>query len=163
MYLIFTVRTSFVRTTKDYGYNFFWLAGYTSHHVVFRLKAGSDCHIAISQTAGDTSAAYEIVIGGWYNAISAIREAVMQDVKAQADTPGILSPNEWRTFWIRWTGGHVEVGKGHDVGNNRFMDWQQTGNIFNITAIGVSTGFGNVGDYEFSTISGDIISYKEQI
>lgn len=87
----------------------------------------------------------------------------MQEVKAQVDTPGILSPNEWRTFWIRWNDGHVEVGKGHDVGNNRFMDWQQTGNIFNITAIGVSTGFGNVGDYEFSTTSGDIISYTVQI
>jgi hypothetical protein len=139
-FLADSVRSAFVHTPKDYGYNYFWLAGLTSHHVIVSVKAAGDAHIAVSEVAGDVAVAYEIVIGGWSNTRSAIRDIAMQEPKVQVDTPGMLSASEFRTFWIRWAGGHVEVGQGHDVGNNRFMNWQQTNAVYNITAVGVSTG-----------------------
>lgn len=44
----------------------------------------------------------QVFIGGWSNSKSVIRKNRTKPDVAEADTPGILSADETRGFWIRW-------------------------------------------------------------
>ena len=52
---------------------------------------------------------YEIIIGGFGNTKTWIRNTTYGENLAFGDTPDILSPDEYRPFWIKWENGLVEV------------------------------------------------------
>ena len=43
---------------------------------------------------------------------------------ASANTPKILDANNFKDFWISWTGGEISVGEGTSVGNRTFMTYK---------------------------------------
>ena len=87
-----------------------------SHHcsLKFEVKAKTDAHILLSPCPECDG--YEIVIGGWANTQSAIRDGKQKRTnELLKKTPNILSPTEFRQFWIEITKGEeimISVGKG---------------------------------------------------
>lgn len=45
---------------------------------------------------------------------------------AKANTPRLLDGNNYRPFWISWTGGRITVGEGSVVGELTFLDFMDT-------------------------------------
>lgn len=78
-------------------------------HVQVSIKSHNDAHIALSPTAHDNTDMVEIVLGGRQNSRSWISRGKMGEPVASASTPGILSWDEFRSFWISWREGGVQV------------------------------------------------------
>ena len=64
----------------------------------FQVKGSNDAHVLFS--ACDGCDGYEIVIGGWTNTQSVIRQSKQSINKIIQNTPDILSATEYREFWI---------------------------------------------------------------
>ena len=67
--------------------------------------SGHDVHIALApddlyEPGVNEQDVYEVVIGGWGNTKSAIRRGNQGRELASAETPSIISADEWRGFWI---------------------------------------------------------------
>lgn len=73
--------------------------------VQFRVRAPNDAHLILSGEPNETHPVIEVFIGGWQNSKSVIRLNQNKPEVAETDTPNILSPNEFRGFWIRATDG----------------------------------------------------------
>ena len=72
----------------------------------------------------------------------------------------MLSPNEFRTFWVSWLDGYLQVGRGNQAGRNMFASWQDPNPVKRqIHAISVTTGnwqrTGSTGVWEFSEFNGN--------
>jgi len=102
---------------------YFQVRGQTDAHVLFSEEGCNNCECPDCN-------GYEIVIGGWTNTQSVIRDAKATPYPGYAvtSTPGILSPEEYREFYISLrmevTGAqkkiYVGVGK---RGENPFMSY----------------------------------------
>jgi hypothetical protein len=46
-----------------------------------------------------------------------------------SDIRGILSCYEFRTFWITWKDGHIEVGSGSEIGTHVLVTWTDSNHI----------------------------------
>ncbi|KAL6957089.1 lysozyme [Sarracenia purpurea var. burkii] len=67
--------------------------------------------------------AYEIFLGGHQGTTSGIRDVRGSLAKIEHMESDILSPDEWRPFWIRISpNGLIEVGK--KIGSLAFMSWK---------------------------------------
>ncbi|KAK7872419.1 hypothetical protein R5R35_007024 [Gryllus longicercus] len=121
--------------TTGYGYKVVYhireAGEHSDNHLLFEfyVKAPSDAHILLSSTENaetptQQDESYEIVLGGGKNSFSAIRSKKRggKSTAAQTGTPNVLSPEEFRGFWIKLTPpGRLEVGK---FGNEApFMFW----------------------------------------
>ena len=151
------VVTSLTSHTPDnYNYNQFWLTVAGRWFIVFRVKACNDAHIGLAAIVGNSeNRLYEVVIGGQGNTQSYIRRTAQStDDEALAETPDILSCNEFRSFWIQWENNHVEVGEGSVINQRRFINWADTTDPHGISALTLSTGWESTGDWQFSYISG---------
>lgn len=71
----------------------------------FRVRAPHDAHLILSGEPNETQPVIEVFIGGWGNSKSVIRYNKEKPEVAEIATPDILSPNEYRGFWIRSTDG----------------------------------------------------------
>lgn len=69
--------------------------------VQFRVRAPNDAHLALTGEPNETRPMMEVFIGGWQNSKSVIRFNQTKPDVVEADTPNILSGNEFRGFWIR--------------------------------------------------------------
>lgn len=65
------------------------------------------------------------------------RKGKKQEPVVEVDTKDLLHPDYFRPFWLSWTDGNVRVGKGHDVGQNTFIDYSDASPI-HINYIGVA-------------------------
>ncbi|XP_052061835.1 uncharacterized protein LOC127701897 [Mytilus californianus] len=113
--------------------------------IKFKVKASSNAHIALMSSNTDQDPLYEIVLGGWANSKSVIRDR-KQGTALVTHRGKVLKQNEYRTFYIQWTNGHIRV---EDEWNREFMEWNDTSNPLNIRNIGVSTGWGSTGYWSF--------------
>ena len=83
------------------------------NYVTFKVMSCKDAHILLSTAVQDASiTAYEIVIGGSENTISAIRRGSLGQNVVQASTPNILNCEMLLSFWVRWQNQTLEVGSG---------------------------------------------------
>lgn len=73
------------------------------------VKTHNDAHFALSASPHDSAEMIEIVLGGRQNTRSWISLGKMGEPLVSAATPGILSWDEFRSFWISWKGGVVQV------------------------------------------------------
>jgi len=126
----------------EYSYTY---SPWTSPSLSFKVKTPSHSLVSLAPTneGGDLSNPrmdlYEIEIGGWGDNLSQIRRGMQGDILADAQTPEIVSPDEYRGFWI--TGEvnadgfmEIKVGKegerafmiGVDV-NAEPLEWKFTG------------------------------------
>ncbi|XP_077981785.1 C3 and PZP-like alpha-2-macroglobulin domain-containing protein 8 [Glandiceps talaboti] len=135
----------FFETDTAYRFRYFDkpLIGFS---VNFKVKAKNDAHIGLSAGPQDKPAMYEIVIGGWRNTKSVIRRAKHSELRVEASTPGILSPNEFREFWISYNNGVIRVGKEGD--QEAFMEWTDPDPL-PVKYLGYSTGWGSDGQFVF--------------
>lgn len=87
---------------------------------------------------------YEIFIGGWGNSKSVIRKNRTKPDVAESNTPGILNPDEFRGFWVRWENGNITAGyEGDAAPFLSFTDYERVP----IEYIGVCTGWGARGSW----------------
>ncbi|XP_071086461.1 uncharacterized protein [Haliotis cracherodii] len=116
--------------------------------LVFWVRASNDANIALVANDGDTdNNMYEIVIGGFGNTKSVIRESKQGTNEAFAlHKP--LSPDQHLPFWISYDNGRVAVGYGVTVGRREFMSWTDaTPN--NVGYVSITTGLGSDGHWLF--------------
>ncbi|OWF48285.1 C3 and PZP-like alpha-2-macroglobulin domain-containing protein 8 [Mizuhopecten yessoensis] len=141
-------------TRNDYHYHYLHdsgldVTGHTSF--TFQVKACHDAHIALSQDKGvDTKNTYEIVIGGWGDQQSVIRDCkqcAQMDVENHMPHP--LSCTQYRPFWISWANNIIRVGQGDIVGKSQFMMWNDT-SPHDVNYVAVATGFGSSGDWQIT-------------
>ncbi|XP_077993134.1 macrophage mannose receptor 1-like [Glandiceps talaboti] len=119
--------------------------------VTFEVKASSDVHISLSANNYDTDPMYEIVIGGWGNTQSVIRRCIQCANEVVASTIDIVSPTEFRAFWITFVNGKISVGKD---GETAFMEWTDPDPL-SINYVGYTTGFGSNGEFILCTDHSD--------
>ncbi|XP_052446900.1 C3 and PZP-like alpha-2-macroglobulin domain-containing protein 8 isoform X1 [Carassius gibelio] len=116
-------------------------------HIQVAIKSHNDAHIALSPSAHDGTEMVEIVLGGRQNSRSWISRGKMGEPVASAPTPGILSWDEFRSFWISWRGGGVQVGHGLEPSSETLI-LQWAGPLpAQVRHIGFSTGWGSVGEF----------------
>uniref|UniRef100_A0A3P8N6D0 Kazal-like domain-containing protein n=1 Tax=Astatotilapia calliptera TaxID=8154 RepID=A0A3P8N6D0_ASTCA len=105
------------------------------------VKTHNDAHFALSASPHDSVEMLEIVLGGRQNTRSWISAGKMGEPLVSVPTPGILSWDEFRSFWISWKGGVVQVGHGlHPTNESVILRW--------VRHIGFSTGWGSVGEFK---------------
>ncbi|XP_017886266.1 uncharacterized protein LOC108628686 isoform X2 [Ceratina calcarata] len=115
-----------------------------SGQLQFRIKAPHDAHIALTTGPHEGETMYEVFIGGWSNSKSVIRKNRTKPDVAEVDTPGILSADEFRGFWIRWHDGAISVGKEGDPSS--FLTYADP-EPFGVGYFGVCTGWGASGEW----------------
>ena len=114
-------------TPTGINFNKGWVELKGRRGVVFKVKGCSDAFINLQGIPGvSKSDSYEVLLGSAGNRKSAIRPVdIGSKPKVVADTPGILNCTAFRTFWIRWDGGKIQVGRGSIYGINRFLSWSE--------------------------------------
>lgn len=78
-------------------------------HFVVAVKTHNNAHFALSASPHDSTGMLEIVLGGRQNTRSWISLGKMGDPLVSVSTPGILSWDEFRSFWISWKAGMIQV------------------------------------------------------
>nr|XP_020636674.1 C3 and PZP-like alpha-2-macroglobulin domain-containing protein 8 [Pogona vitticeps] len=112
------------------------------------IKAHNNAHIALSAAAHDMAEMTEVVLGGHQNARSWISTSKMGEPVASAETAGILSWDEFRTFWISWDHGIIQVGHGHAVLNESIIVAWAPPKPREVKYVGFSTGWGSAGEFK---------------
>lgn len=125
-----------------------------SRSVHFTVTASNDARVAFFvEPADEGYEHYEVVLSGWGNTQSVIREASQGDNHAVIDTTGFLSAAEPREFWASAWQGEIKVGTGADVGSNVIMSWTDPDPI-DPRYVAVSTGFGSEGLWDICIVQG---------
>nr|XP_006816218.1 PREDICTED: uncharacterized protein LOC102809517 [Saccoglossus kowalevskii] len=132
----------FDSTSTSYDYQFIEASpGVT--RTDFEVKANNDVHIALSEEERVIDPMYEIVLGASGNTRSVIRRGSLSNEKKSVQTPGIVSMNEWRSFWISWSNGEIKVGR---EGEAPFIQWKDPDPL-PVNFVGYSTGWGSEGEF----------------
>ena len=114
--------------------------------VIFEVKASNDAHVGFFSETQNTGEVYEIVLSGWGNTRSAIRESNQGANQADVQTPQLLSASEFRPFWATANNGLIVVGTGSAVGQNEFMRWQDP--VAHLPMyVGVMCGWGSTAEW----------------
>ncbi|XP_035682150.1 uncharacterized protein LOC118419725 isoform X2 [Branchiostoma floridae] len=134
--------------STDTQYRYRWdLPRLTEDRFTFDVQANNDVHVGLSSQSQDLDDMYEIVIGGWSNTQSVIRRSKQGNNLVTVSTSGIISPTEYRKFWITWSSdGTIAVGKGGDT--QPFMQWTDPDPL-PIAYAGYTTGWGSTGRWKF--------------
>merc|ERR1712072_1609455 len=115
-----------------------------SKAVVFDVKAKNDAHIGFFSDKKSTKEVYEIVLSGWGNKQSVIRESNQGRNQVTKATVGLLSQNSVKSFWADAKNGLVRVGTGKKVGSNLLMQWKDP-KPHDVKYVGLMTGWGATG------------------
>ncbi|XP_065224236.1 uncharacterized protein LOC135848284 [Planococcus citri] len=114
-------------TTYDHVYTFYSIDGIKNDEgffLEFMVKTDQDAHIIFSptnETVKKDQRVFEVILGGYTtNTISVIKTTELAEPAKEHHEKDILSPDEWRPFWIRITpdGASIQVGK---KGSSAFM------------------------------------------
>ncbi|CAB3370630.1 Hypothetical predicted protein [Cloeon dipterum] len=119
----------------------------------FKVKVAHDAHVCLSSSEDqDATPIYEIFIGGWDNSKCAIRRDRTKPDRAEAETPDVLSADEFRGFWVSWNSDcKIEVGReGEEEPFLSFTDPEP----FEITHYGLRTAWGASGEWEIEQVAG---------
>ena len=84
--------------------------------------------------------------------LCSFRAGKLSDTKVTVDTLNITSCDEYRSFWISWADGNINVGIGAIVGYSEFMFWQDPDP--NAVAYLSISGWDNVADWEIIQFTG---------
>eukprot|EP01052_Picozoa_sp_SAG31_P015482 SAG31_NODE_996_length_10492_cov_4.648802_6_plen_728_part_00 len=123
--------------------------------ITFTVQARNDAHIGFFSDARSTGEVYEIVLSGWGNTRSTIRQSNQginnldsscQGTAGTLCTQDLLSEDEMRPFWASARDGLVQVGTGSVVGSEMFMEWQDPEHHV-ASYVGFMTGWGATGEW----------------
>nr|XP_029488379.1 C3 and PZP-like alpha-2-macroglobulin domain-containing protein 8 [Oncorhynchus nerka] len=136
-----------ISTPNKYEYQYVKKPAKMTHFEV-AVKTHNDAHFALSPSPHDCAEMLEIVLGGRQNTRSWISLGKMGEPVVSSPTPGILSWDEFRSFWVSWKGGVVQVGHGLQPSNESVI-LQWSGALpGQVRHIGFSTGWGSVGEFK---------------
>lgn len=123
--------------------------------VVFYVRACNDAHIGLfkSRPSPKINSFYEIVIGGWGNTKSVIRDRRQRKPKVEHNG-NMLNCNVYRQFWISWQGQRLKVGQGNELYKKTFMELNMRFN-YDVRYVAITTGFGSEGNWIFE--AGDFV------
>jgi len=138
-------------TLSDYRYDYAWFQP-AYKYVEFKVRACNDGHILLATSLNDETYGYEIVLGGYGNTASDIRRGSHGPILVQANTPDIMSCDEFLPFWIRWGSNSVEVGSGR-LDNHVIMRLNDPDQP-EIRAFSVSSWITAPAEYHFLQING---------
>ena len=89
------------------------------------MKAKNDAHVALGDSVDHDAGHWEIVLGGWGNSNSVIRDRNQGGPLVQ-HRGGVVYKDEARVFWIEWDAGHVRVGRGDEAEAARLLNYCKT-------------------------------------
>ena len=116
--------TYFTYGTDTYDTSWVPLFGDTSAKV--NIKACSDAYFTLSKIQGNSrTLSYEIGLDVGGEGHSVIRDSVGGSTMTQYDE-SVLHCDHFKHFWVTWTRGVIEVGKGSTVGVDRILQWQDS-------------------------------------
>ncbi|XP_035593483.1 C3 and PZP-like alpha-2-macroglobulin domain-containing protein 8 isoform X2 [Oncorhynchus keta] len=136
-----------ISTPNKYEYQYVKKPAKMTHFEV-AVKTHNDAHFALSPSPHDSAEMLEIVLGGRQNTVSWISLGKMGEPVVSAPTPGILSWDEFRSFWVSWNGGGVQVGHGLQPSNESVILQWSSPLPGQVRHIGFSTGWGSVGEFK---------------
>ncbi|XP_067664604.1 uncharacterized protein [Haliotis asinina] len=108
------------------------MTGRTSS-IVYLVKACNDAQITIHNRP-DTyhTSAYQVVVGGYRNTKSLIRQCTRCPFLIIHEESSLLSCQEYRPFWLSWKNNVISVGKGQVIGKQTFMEYAEKNHtVFN--------------------------------
>ncbi|XP_060593777.1 fibropellin-1-like, partial [Ruditapes philippinarum] len=116
--------------------------------LTFQVKGRNDAHVLLQNDRNNyRTNVIEIVIGGWGNSQSVIRNS-QQGTNRVRYSGSVLSSSTYRWFWISWGSGCIQVGKGNSVGSSRIMNWCSY--FPSMHGVRFSFGFGSDGYFVFT-------------
>ncbi|XP_045561976.1 C3 and PZP-like alpha-2-macroglobulin domain-containing protein 8 isoform X2 [Salmo salar] len=136
-----------ISTPNKYEYQYVKKPAKMTHFEV-AVKTHNDAHFALSPSPHDSAEMLEIVLGGRQNTGSWISLGKMGEPVVSAPTPGILSWDEFRSFWVSWNVGGVQVGHGLQPSNESVILQWSSPLPGQVRHIGFSTGWGSVGEFK---------------
>ena len=101
-------------------YSAVWLTAVSRRQLVVSVRSCANALVALSATAFSASGGPTVEIE-LANGRSTMRDAIFGNVTATAVTPDLLRCDATRTFWVRWSGAGVDVGRGPSVGRDVVM------------------------------------------
>ncbi|XP_019637730.1 PREDICTED: uncharacterized protein LOC109480027 [Branchiostoma belcheri] len=117
---------------EDYTFDLDQLQG---THFSFEVRASRDVRIALSNQRASTPDMFEIVIGAEWNARSLVRKQGY--LLMMVATQDVLSPKEWRRFWVTFMDGTLEVGRQGEL--EPFLRWRDP-DLAKVKYVGYSSG-----------------------
>ncbi|XP_071138843.1 C3 and PZP-like alpha-2-macroglobulin domain-containing protein 8 [Mytilus edulis] len=110
--------------------------------LTFEVKVWADAIIVLVPDEGFSSLFYEVVIGGAGNTRCFIRKRTLDRLNTKVNIleDNQLNAGEYRAFWVRWKGGHIEVGRGLTVSSlsSKYIEWVDP-NPLDISAVYVKS------------------------
>ncbi|CAH0558876.1 unnamed protein product [Brassicogethes aeneus] len=149
----FCANENLVVSTID-NYKFEWISAPRNHEgVIIEVKAGSSeklgpVHVALAETRSLSDKMYQITIGDAENTITYIgRGKHGYGVQLTSfETPGMLSKDEWRTFWVTWEKNTITFGNGSVPNKNVLLKWRMDKKI-KIQNIGFASSWGSLTEF----------------
>jgi len=136
----------------DYSYEYVWFTP-ISNYLTFKVRTCNDAHVLLASTITDiTSNAYEVVLGGYDNTKSDIRQGAHGPILVQVDTPNICNCDMFLSFWVRWANHVLEIGTG-SVGSH-FVLRLEDPTMHDIQAISVASWTTATAQYQFPKTQG---------
>ena len=107
--------------------------------LMFSVQACHSAMISLSSVPGSeiSHPEYRITIGGENNMQSSIIRTDM-GLEGRFDTPNILDCDAFKTFWLFWRDGKVQVGEGSTLGDNRIGELNDDA-MLNVNGISIAT------------------------
>ncbi len=106
-----------------------WLTMRERNSLVFGVKACHDAFLILSEHLGNTvGGTFEIVLGTQMDNTSAIFRDGNFVPLVTVPTPGILSCDDMRFFWVSYNTGLISVGYGFTPGTATFMSYDDSEN-----------------------------------
>ena len=146
-----TGNTIIQRTPVDKKYQYMWRSVVEREYITFGVTACQTARITLAERSGDIRfRAWEVVLGGFNNRETYVKESPISpdprygrrhqvSLYTTALTPNILSCNESRLFWIGWSGGYVQVGRGMYYGQQVIASLDDRNSSHAVNAISVAT------------------------
>lgn len=116
-------------------------------YIQIDIKGCHDAHFILSEHRNDSFSSYEIVVGGWGNTQSVIREC-KQCVSMATASHSPLSCTEFRPFWVSWGNGTIRAGEGREVGAGTFMEWSDP-TSHPVNFLGISSWSGTITSWRY--------------
>ncbi|XP_072173933.1 C3 and PZP-like alpha-2-macroglobulin domain-containing protein 8 [Diadema setosum] len=128
----------------------------------FLCKATSNAKIALTGDQTD-NIFFEIVLGGFINTQSWISRRRRGPKIQTASTPGIVSWDEFRAFWISWSDTQIQIGYGETKVNESVILTLNDPSLatMNVQYIGFATGSGSLGEFRIWKRKGNSEIYHE--
>ncbi|XP_056009465.1 uncharacterized protein LOC125680079 [Ostrea edulis] len=107
--------------------------------ILFAVKTAQDAYLGLRSADLSASSGYWVVLGGWYNGKSCLRDGFVVGSTCFSEHQGsVLSEAEYTTFWITWEFGRIRVGLGETSGNCTIMDHTYS-NVYSINYISLKS------------------------